>query len=168
LRANRPIRARKKTRIAELEDEVQELKERLSREEERAKRFESNEAALRKVIDSARSSLQSVDLSSSSGQDLMPSPPSSTDAHEREDTEKEFGATSTSQSLTSPTLSFSFPEPVGSVLTTEFGAIGLETDITENVNAMTLGNPNTSLTFGLPFVPSLDTMSYFWDNVFGK
>jgi len=98
----------------------------------------------------------------------MPSPPSSTDAHERDDAGEEFASTSTGRSLASPSLNFSFPEPEGRVLTTEFGAIGLETDITEDIDAMALVNPNTSLTFGLPFAPSFDTMSYFWDNVFGE
>jgi hypothetical protein len=157
--ANRLIRARKKTRIAELEDEVQELKERLRREEERANKLESNEAALREVIHSARSSLQRVDIPSSSHQSLMPSPPSSTDLHEREDADQD------SDPLP---LNFTFPENEGAVLTTEFGALVPEMDATEDVDAMALGNPNLSLTLGLPFAPSLDTMSYFWDHVFGE
>jgi hypothetical protein len=168
LEADHPGRARKKTRIAELEDEVKDLKERLNREEERAKRSESSEAALRDVIDKARTSLQRVDGPASSGQSSMPSPPSSTDVNERGDADEDFVSVSTDPSLISPPLHFDFSEHGDSVLASAFSGLGPDTEMSEGTVGLKLSNPNTALTFGLPLAPNFDTMSYFWDQVFRK
>lgn len=57
----RAARARKKSRIAELEEEVADLKRRLTRSEGLVKQLQNNETCLREIINSARVSLQMVD-----------------------------------------------------------------------------------------------------------
>lgn len=165
-------RARKKTRIAELEDEVADLKRRLARSEEQAKQFKSNEVVLREVIDSARSSLR-IGVGSPpverQRQLVMPSPPSSTSTFERGSVDEEFGAVGLEPS--SSTGDFGFHGVEGEVLTTgEFGdeeQLGTET-AADDIEGLVMGSGNTALTFGVPLSPNFDTMSYFWDHIFCK
>ncbi|KAF2649039.1 hypothetical protein K491DRAFT_722050 [Lophiostoma macrostomum CBS 122681] len=72
----RSSRARKKTRIAELEDEVSDLKKRLADAEEEVKRLSSNEAAaLREAVHTTPSSIQSSDGGSSQTHSDTSTPP---------------------------------------------------------------------------------------------
>jgi hypothetical protein len=57
----RASRARKKSRITELEEEAADLKRRLIRSEGLVKQLQSNEKCLREIIESARVSLQMAD-----------------------------------------------------------------------------------------------------------
>ena len=61
-RANqRASRARKRTRVQELEEEVADLQRKLARSEVLVKRLQNNETCLREIIQSARVSLQMID-----------------------------------------------------------------------------------------------------------
>ena len=57
----RASRARKKSRIQELEDEVLDLQQRLARSEDRVRRLQDSDACLRDIIESAQVSLQMVE-----------------------------------------------------------------------------------------------------------
>lgn len=70
-------RARKKTRIAELEEEVAALKKELASSREEVKRLEDSEATLRNTISSACSTLANIDVAKAD-QSSVPSPPAST------------------------------------------------------------------------------------------
>ncbi|KAF2799155.1 hypothetical protein K505DRAFT_321314 [Melanomma pulvis-pyrius CBS 109.77] len=168
----RASRARKKTRIAELEDEVADLKRRLALSEEEAKRSQSNEATLREVIDSARSSLR-IGVGSQHAerqrQFVMPSPPSSTSTLERGSVDEEFGAVGLE--LRSPAVDFGFHGVVEGELPTtgDFGdevRLGAEEVTADDVEGLVIGGGSTALTFGVPLSPNFDTMSYFWDHIF--
>ncbi|KAF2272018.1 uncharacterized protein EI97DRAFT_437300 [Westerdykella ornata] len=74
----RASRARKKSRIDELEKELGELREQLQRSEEKVRRLQHSEAVLREAIDAARFALHKIDSTSPSLNKPFPSPPAST------------------------------------------------------------------------------------------
>ncbi|KAF2708631.1 hypothetical protein K504DRAFT_491325 [Pleomassaria siparia CBS 279.74] len=163
----RASRARKKTRIAELEDEVADLKRRLARSEEQVKRAQSSEAALREVISSARSSLQRADVASPDPSSML-SPPSSTPLSCVADDRLVLAGLET----TSPLSDYGFlnnERPVTTSIDSDITAqLGLEVEPASNHNVehVVFEYGNNALTFGLPAVPDFDTMSYFWGYVF--
>ncbi|KAF2014186.1 hypothetical protein BU24DRAFT_423217 [Aaosphaeria arxii CBS 175.79] len=76
----RASRARKKSRIQELEEEVGDLKKRLAQSEERVKQLECSEVSLRQAIDSARTSLRLIDAASALPAGIPTPAPSTTAA----------------------------------------------------------------------------------------
>ncbi|KAF2105278.1 hypothetical protein BDV96DRAFT_377380 [Lophiotrema nucula] len=140
----RASRARKKSRISELEDEVGDLKRRLAHSEAQVKRLESSEASLRDAVNSARLSLQTIDVA----QPLpggLPSP-----------------SASLSGSIPRASLSTTTPQPFGSGSTIDYGSKSSQSisqpHATENPDSFALRDEVTGLTLGFPKTEGMQAM----------
>ena len=122
-RANqRALRARQKTRVQELEDEVADLKKKLDRSERRVNYLENNEQSLREIIESARASLQAVDhftdsspVISLSGSPFADAPASDVSSDAIQGSTSSMGINSNLTSLTSAGLTLELPLPSDNV-----------------------------------------------------
>jgi hypothetical protein len=163
-RANqRASRARKKTRIQELEEEVLDLQQRLARSEDRVRQLQNSDVCLREIIDSARASLQMVE-------------------HHTQSPLNEFTNSETASRIASPTREMVLhaqppdsgeahelspsaisnkddPEDAGATMRAFTGA-SLDTQS----EGVTLRDPSTGLSLELPF-GSNDPMLEMWDEV---
>jgi hypothetical protein len=149
-------RARKKTRIAELEDEVAELKRQLSSSEEQVKRLQNSDAALRNIISAARSTLGNIDAKQSGGPSI-PSPPAST--HSSGSVQGELSAAEDDSNSTSTTAA-----EEERVLALRAGAFSSNAKPTSRISlfdddtAFALRDETTGLTLGLPLTQDFDSM----------
>ncbi|OAL50142.1 hypothetical protein IQ07DRAFT_632071 [Pyrenochaeta sp. DS3sAY3a] len=161
-RANqRATRARKKTRIQELEDEVRELQQQLAQFQAHVKRLQENETYLRQIIQSARVSLQMIDhqVSTTNASEELASPSSClSNLHnaETEDIDNSIIVSSSSPNRLVPV----FDEVATRSTVNEGSDCGRTTsresmlEVSHQSDGVTLRDANTGLSMDLPITPS--------------
>ncbi|KAH7128180.1 hypothetical protein B0J11DRAFT_578414 [Dendryphion nanum] len=148
----RVSRARKKTRINELEDEVADLKRRLARSEELVKTLQGSEASMRQAIESARTSLRLIDAIVPSQTGGIPTPAPST-----------IAAASASEGW-SPVGNL--PSPSLESASKDSALVTTADSIMDGHGSFAMRHEDLGLTVGLPFSADPGSMFSLWDDGF--